>query len=238
ISLRIIISCLQTLTSEEEWRKTAEEFDMKWQFPHCLGKFSILSMAVVDANYRFIYTNVGVQGRVSDAGLICKLPWMKKLNFPPAEALQDTKIMPCAFVGDEAYPLRNDLLKPYPHRRLQSEQRIFNYRLSRARRVVENVFRTTICLDPDKAVTITLAALCLHNFLRHKQSDPYVPPGFTDWEDENHQLHDGARRQERILQSVNMGGGKNPTIAAKEQCDHLMALFHCMACRGADPATA
>lgn len=120
-------------------------------------------MALVDANYKFIYTNVGVQGRVSDAGLFAQSDLRaaldeRKLNLPPAEALPNTNIiMPYAFVGDEAYPLRNDLLKPYLHRRLQPEQRIFNYRLSRARRVVENafgilanrfrVFHTTICLD-------------------------------------------------------------------------------------------
>ncbi|KAL0148376.1 hypothetical protein M9458_056356 [Cirrhinus mrigala] len=256
---------LKTPTSEGQWHKIAEQFHIKWQFPHCLGaidgkhifiqppansgstfynyksRFSILLMAVVDANYRFIYTNVGVQGRVSDAGLFAQSDLRaalddRKLNIPPAEALPNTNIiMPYAFVGDEAYPLRNDLLKPYPHRQLQPEQRIFNYRLSRARRVVENafgilanrlrVFRTTICLNPNKAVKVTLAALCLHNFLRNKQSDAYLPPGYTDWEDENHQLHDGAWRQERTLQSVNMGGGKNPTIAAKEQRDCLKEYF-------------
>jgi len=259
------MSCLQTPTSEDEWRKIAEGFDLKWQFPHCLGaidgkhifiqppansgstfynyksRFSILLMAVVDSNYKFIYTNVGVQGRVSDAGLFAQSDLRaaldeRKLNLPVAEALPNTDIiMPYAFVGDEAYPLRNDLLKPYPHRRLQPEQRIFNYRLSRARRVVENafgilanrlrVFRTTICLDPDKAVTITLAALCLHNFLRNKQSDAYLPPGLTDWVDENHQLHDGAWRQERTLQSVRLEAQRNPTIAAKEQRDRLKGYF-------------
>uniref|UniRef100_A0A9J8D5P7 DDE Tnp4 domain-containing protein n=1 Tax=Cyprinus carpio carpio TaxID=630221 RepID=A0A9J8D5P7_CYPCA len=263
--LNVVLSCLQTSTSEEQWRKIAEQFDMKWQFPHCLGaidgkhifiqppansgstfynykfRFSVLLMAVVDANYRFIYTNVGDQGRVSDTGLFAQSDLQaalddRKLNLPPAEALLNTNIiMPYCFVGDEVYPLRNDLLKPYPHRRLQPEQRIFNYRLSRARCVVENafgilanrlrVFHTTICLNPDKAVTVTLAALCLHNFLRHKQSDAYLPPGYTDWEGENHQLHDGAWRQERTLQSVNMGGGKNPTITAKEQRDHLKEYF-------------
>lgn len=164
------MSCLQTPTSEDEWRKIAEGFDLKWQFPHCLGaidgkhifiqppansgstfynyksRFSILLMAVVDANYKFIYTNVGVQGRVSDGGLFAQSDLRaaldeRKLNLPPAKALPNTNIiMPYAFVGDEAYPLRNDLLKPYPHRRLQPEQRIFNYRVSRARRVVENAF--------------------------------------------------------------------------------------------------
>lgn len=120
-------------------------------------------------------------------------------------------------------------MKPYPHRRLHPEQRIFNYRLSRARRVVENafgilanrlrVFRTTICLKPAKAVVVTLAALCRHNFMCQKQPEAYLPPGFTDWEDENHQLHEGEWRVQRTLHSVNMGGGRNPTVAAKQQRD-------------------
>jgi len=74
-------------------------------------------------------------------------------------------------------------------------------------------------------VTITLAALCLHNFLRNKQSDAYLPPGLTDWVDENHQLHDGAWRQERTLQSVRLEAQRNPTIAAKEQRDRLKGYF-------------
>lgn len=63
---------------------------------------------------------MGVQGRVSDAGLFAQSDLRaaldeRKLNHPLAEALPNTNIMPYAFVGDEAYPLRNDLLKPYPH---------------------------------------------------------------------------------------------------------------------------
>lgn len=70
--------------------------------------------------------------------LICELPWMKE-NETFLSLLPNTNIiMSYAFVGEEAYPLRNDLLKPYPHRQLQPEQHIFNYRLSRARRVVES----------------------------------------------------------------------------------------------------
>jgi hypothetical protein len=44
------------------------------------------------------------------------------------------------FVGDEAFALRKDFLKPFSQRELTNERRIYNYRLSRARRVIENVF--------------------------------------------------------------------------------------------------
>lgn len=45
------------------------------------------------------------------------------------------------FLGDEAFALNENLMKPFSgtHRK-GSAERIFNYRLSRARRVVENVF--------------------------------------------------------------------------------------------------
>ena len=43
-------------------------------------------------------------------------------------------------VGDEAFRLQSWLLRPYPGQGIPEEQRIFNYRLSRARRVIENAF--------------------------------------------------------------------------------------------------
>ena len=44
------------------------------------------------------------------------------------------------FVGDEAFPLKTWLLRPYPGRELTDRRRIYNYRLSRARRTIENAF--------------------------------------------------------------------------------------------------
>lgn len=103
-------------------------------------------MAVVDADYKFIYANVGVQGRVSDGGMFGQSDLRAAmdrdlLNVPRPEPLPGSNItLPYTFVGDEAFPLRTNLMKPYPFRNLDHGQRIFNYRLSRARRTVENAF--------------------------------------------------------------------------------------------------
>ena len=47
--------------------------------------------------------------------------------------------MPIVLLGDAAYPLKTWLLKPYTnHANLTAEQRVFNYRLSRARMTIES----------------------------------------------------------------------------------------------------
>jgi hypothetical protein len=67
-------------------------------------------------------------------------------------------------------------MKPYPGILEQSSERNFNYRLSRAKRIVENtsgllasvyrVFRRPLLVNLDHCEAGTAAALYLHNFLR------------------------------------------------------------------------
>ncbi|CAM4682527.1 unnamed protein product [Leuciscus chuanchicus] len=186
---------LKTPKSEDEWRAIAKNFVEKWQFPHCLG--------ALDGKHIYIQptahsrSTVGTQGRVSDAGLFATSDLRKALdkgllNVPPPEELPRSDVfLLYMFVGDEAYPLRTDLMKPYPFRQLDHNQRVYNYRLSRARRVVENAF----CILANR---ITLASACLHNFLCERRSEAYMPPALADWEDADHRVNEGAWRRDGL----------------------------------------
>lgn len=98
-------------------------------------------MAVVDSQYLFRLVDVGAPGRFSDGGifkdsLIGKRMHEGKLNLPRAATLpRSERVCPHVFVGDEAFQLRPDFMRPLPGSRTAPEEVIFNYRLSRARSV-------------------------------------------------------------------------------------------------------
>ena len=97
------------------------------------GQHRVVLMAVADYSYCFTYIYVGCNGIVSDGGVFqnCSLyPALENGLLPEGYCL----------VGDDAFPLKTYLIKPYNSVPLTKEEKIFNYRLSRARRIVENIF--------------------------------------------------------------------------------------------------
>lgn len=86
---------------------------------------------------------------------------------------------PFVFVGGEAYPLLPNLMRPFPRRQLTNEKRIYNYRLSRARRIVEcafgimvkrfNVLENKMLVGPEKPTKITRAICVLHNLIMTRE---------------------------------------------------------------------
>lgn len=111
------------------------------------GWHSVLMQGTVDNLGRFVDIYVGWPGRVHDARVFANsslykrgqdntlLPdWKEKLG-------PNNKDVPLVILGDPAYPLLEWLMKAFPDTgHLTQHQRQFNYRLSRARVVVEHSY--------------------------------------------------------------------------------------------------
>ena len=98
-------------------------------------------MAVADANYRLLFVDIGAPGGAHDATVFEKSTLGHKLTsnelgLPPIPA----DGIPLHFLSDTAFGLQERIMKPYPDTVLGPKQKIFNYRLSRARRTVESTF--------------------------------------------------------------------------------------------------
>ncbi|KAJ8043858.1 Protein ALP1-like [Holothuria leucospilota] len=199
-------------------------------------------MALVDSDYKFLYVDVGANGRISDGGVFkeCSLEQAlerRSANIPPPTPFPgDERPVNHFIVGDEAFPLKDYLLKPYPHRNLDVPQRIFNYRLSRARRVVENafgilanrfrVFQTNIALEPAKVEKLVLASCALHNFLRVEAGNSYLNT-MVDKEDfQTHDLIPGSWRSDPQLSNAALFRNQNYNNRAKQLRDYVCAYVN------------
>lgn len=194
-----------TQPNRDLWKTSADGFYSKWNFPNCIGAIdgkhirvkkpalsgatywnykgycSVVLLAVVDADGRFLVIDIGSYGSCSDGGIFReshfgKLVLEGKLHLPAPQGLPQTEqLTPPVFVADEAFPLLRNLMKPFPRRNLTFERRVFNYRLSRARRQVEcafgilsNTWRIllkAIETNTDTAIEVVKAICILHNFL-------------------------------------------------------------------------
>ena len=91
--------------------------------------------ALVDAEYCYRYIDIGKDGCSSDRAILknstLNLAMQNNLLYRPEGGV-------C--VGDDGFPLRSSLLKPFSHRNVSLEKSIYNYRSSRARRLVKKAF--------------------------------------------------------------------------------------------------
>lgn len=253
--------------TEEEWKEIADGYEDCWQFPHCLGSidgkhcilqqpacsgsvffnykdtFSIVLLAAADADYNFFFVDIGCQGRISDGGVFQNCELFKKLsknqlNLPcPSPLVGGVDAVPYVFLGDAAFPLSDNVMKPYGGDNLKgSRARIFNYRLSRARRVIENAFgilsvvfrvlRKPMVLQPDNAALIVMTTVCLHNFLRRSKTSRnlYTPPGTFDTE-ENGVITSGSWRADNEGMSSFFNYFKNIPRRSKKSAEAIRDEF-------------
>ena len=259
-----LLSCPIT---PEDWKEVADLFASRWNLPHCVGAldgkhvaikcppnsgsvyynykgfFSIVLMALVDANYQFLYVDMGSNGAGSDGGVFARTDLRKtledgSLGIPPPEALPNgDRDMPYFIVGDEAFPLRTWLMKPIPQRGLTRPQRIYNYRLSRGRRVVENAFGllanrfrcllTTMPQTPDKVTSIVLACCCLHNLIRKRYPSPNDTRVMDQEAPDTHDVVPGSWREIGNMHDIGAPArGNFSTRIAKEHRQYLVNYFN------------
>ncbi|XP_044744261.1 protein ALP1-like [Coccinella septempunctata] len=191
--------------TEEEINLIKESFWKRWDFPNCVGCidgkhvrirnphhsgsmfrnykqfFSIVLQGVAGPDYKFIAIDVGAYGKESDGGIFSNSNLSDKLESgalgaKSLAALPGTTIkVPHVLLGDEAYPLKTYLMRPFPREHLTPPRRIFNQRLSRARQVIECSFgiisskwtllHKGIDVEPDFADMIVKAICLLHNIV-------------------------------------------------------------------------
>lgn len=144
----------QTPNTPEEWESVAQKFQDHWQFPNCIGAVdgkhvvivappnagsifynykgthSIVLMGIADAEYKLLYIDVGRNGRFSDGGVFNRCTFgqamdTNQLHLPTPKPLPGrTKPMSYVLVADDAFALRENLLKPYPQRNLDMVKRV------------------------------------------------------------------------------------------------------------------
>ena len=90
-------------------------------------------MAVINLNYQFTMVDIGDVGCQSDGGVfaarnIGQAIDVGLLNIPPPRRLYgDTELFPFALVGDEAFPLKKYLIKPYAKASIKQKEQVANY---------------------------------------------------------------------------------------------------------------
>ncbi|XP_004205962.2 uncharacterized protein LOC101240376 [Hydra vulgaris] len=131
-------------SSEKELKKIATNFENRWNFPHCLGAnngkhvvmqapgcsgssfynykktHSIVLLAVCNVKYQFSLSDIENSGRQSDGSVYAnsQLGYAIEndlLDIPQACKVNGTEtIFPYVFVGDNAFGLKPQMIKPYP----------------------------------------------------------------------------------------------------------------------------
>ena len=157
------------------------------------------------------------------------------LGLPAPEPLpNDDKPMPFYIAADDAFVLKNWLMKPFSKKNMSHSERVYNYRLSRGRRIVENAFGilanrfrcllTTMLQSPETVTSIVLSCICLHNLLRLRNRNEHV--SVADQEDNNHNIIPGEWRKDNpLMDGVSELPSNSTTKAAKNQREYLRAYF-------------
>ncbi|XP_031781075.1 putative nuclease HARBI1 [Nasonia vitripennis] len=149
--------------------------------------YSIVLMAVCDSKKkRFIWANIGDYGSCNDASIFAENDFghallNNEIELPPSQPLPNTQIQsPYVLIGDGGFPLKSNLMKPFIRNgNMTIPHRVFNYRLSHARRIIESAFgelterwlvnESNLKWKLTTSERIIMSSLCLHNVIKDFQ---------------------------------------------------------------------
>lgn len=140
------------------------------------------------------------------------------------------------FVADDAFPMGRHLQKPYSLTGIGYNERIYNYRLSRARRISENVFGILVSrfrlflgcihMKPSTIKVVVMAAITLHNILRSRNPRRYLPACSVDQENMDGTVRRGDWRQvQHNMADMDSCKQRNPTVESKKIWQHYTTYF-------------
>ncbi|XP_054706919.1 uncharacterized protein LOC129216727 [Uloborus diversus] len=145
-------------------------------------------LAICDSNYLFTdvdviqYDQTDPKDPIEDPGLfgdsnIGKKLYNSEMNLPNLCPLPKTERpnMPFVLVAGKAFGLARNVMRPYASKSNDTELKVFNCRLSKARRFIEctfaifskkwGVFHKPMTTSPETADKIFRACVLLHNFI-------------------------------------------------------------------------
>ena len=161
-------------------------------------------MALVDADYKFLWIDVCSDESSNDASIYNGSELKEGMespnnifNFPEEKFLPvDDVPVPYYIVGDNAFGISKRLMNPFVIRNMEHHERIFDYRFSRTRRVLENAFGIlahkfrvllrTMNQRPETCRTIITTCVILHNLIRQISCHSQQPDGLGGPETECH----------------------------------------------------
>ena len=121
---------------------------------------------------------------------------------------------------------------------LTAAKRLFHYRLSRARRTVENefgiivgrfrIFHTKTSFQPANATETVLCCCVLHNMLRTLSNNSYSAIGCGDVAEDNGNINEGSWRSEPqsiYVQPIQSTQAKHSSHDAEEVRSHFKDYF-------------
>lgn len=186
------------------------------QFFNFKNYFSIVLLGIADAKYFFTAIDVGGYGREGDSSIFKNSNFGKRMKAGQLDLPADKPIrlsadtaegtpVPHVFLGDEAFGLSRNLMRPYPSKNLSREKRIYNYRHCRARRVVEcafgilsnkwRVLHSVMLVHPDFASIVVQCCCVLHNFVRRRDGIVFEDTLSCDMTDIHEEAVTGGRSQ-------------------------------------------